>query len=131
MKKTVSLDDKYINKTGSIYINGIQSLVRLPLIQKQRDLKNKLNTSGFISGYPGSPLGGYDLELIKAKKYYERSLAAKELSSDTKSALNTRINIGILNIDLGYYHHALKIFQETLATASEQDNKFHYALMYF
>ena len=69
MKKTVSLDDKYIKKTGSIYINGIQSLVRLPLIQKQRDLKNKLNTSGFISGYPGSPLGGYDLELIKAKKY--------------------------------------------------------------
>ena len=69
MKKIVSLDDKYIKKTGSIYINGIQSLVRLPLIQKQRDLKNKLNTSGFISGYPGSPLGGYDLELIKAKKY--------------------------------------------------------------
>ena len=69
MKKTISLDDKYLKKTGSIYINGIQSLVRLPLIQKQRDLKNKLNTAGFISGYPGSPLGGYDLELVKAKKY--------------------------------------------------------------
>jgi len=69
LKKIVSLDDKYIKKTGSIYINGVQSLVRLPLIQKQRDLKNKLNTAGFISGYPGSPLGSYDLELIKAKKY--------------------------------------------------------------
>lgn len=69
MEKKISLDDKYLNKTGRIYINGVQSLVRLPLIQKHRDLKKNLNTAGFISGYPGSPLGGYDLELIKAKKY--------------------------------------------------------------
>ena len=69
MEKKISLDDKYVKKTGRIYINGVQSLVRLPLIQKHRDLKKNLNTAGFISGYPGSPLGGYDLELIKAKKY--------------------------------------------------------------
>ena len=68
MKRKISLDDKYIKKTGNVFINGVQSLVRLPLIQKQRDLKNNLNTAGFISGYPGSPLGGYDLELMKAKK---------------------------------------------------------------
>ena len=69
MDEKISLDDKYLKKTGSIYINGVQSLVRLPLIQKQRDLKNKLNTAGFISGYPGSPLGGYDLQLLRAKKF--------------------------------------------------------------
>ena len=72
MNKEVSLDDKYIKKEGSIYINGTQSLVRLPLIQKQKDTSNNLNTSGFISGYPGSPLGGYDLELIKAKKFLSK-----------------------------------------------------------
>ena len=72
MNKEVSLDDKYIKKDGSIYINGTQSLVRLPLIQKQKDTSNNLNTSGFISGYPGSPLGGYDLELIKAKKFLSK-----------------------------------------------------------
>ena len=45
LKKEVSLDDKYIKKDGSIYINGTQSLVRLPLIQKQKDKSNNLNTS--------------------------------------------------------------------------------------
>ena len=39
MEKKISLDDKYVKKTGRIYINGVQSLVRLPLIQKHRDLK--------------------------------------------------------------------------------------------
>ena len=69
LKKNISLDDKYLKRSDSIYISGVQSLVRLPLIQKERDQKNNLNTAGFISGYQGSPLGGYDLELSKAKHH--------------------------------------------------------------
>lgn len=73
MKKNISLDDKYTNKSGNIFLNGVQSLVRLPIIQKDKDLQQGIKTAGFISGYPGSPLGGYDLELIKAKKYLIKS----------------------------------------------------------
>ncbi|MBV8665914.1 MAG: indolepyruvate ferredoxin oxidoreductase family protein [Burkholderiaceae bacterium] len=64
----VNLDDKYTSNTGSIYLSGIQALVRLPMIQRQRDLAAGLNTAGFISGYRGSPLGGLDEALWKAEK---------------------------------------------------------------
>ena len=71
MTKKISLNDKYILKEGKIFLTGIQALVRLPIIQKDLDEKNDLNTGGFISGYKGSPLGGYDLELFRAKKYLD------------------------------------------------------------
>ncbi|MBP6300317.1 MAG: indolepyruvate ferredoxin oxidoreductase family protein, partial [Arenimonas sp.] len=64
-----SLDDKYSRQQGRIYLSGVQALVRLPLMQQMRDRAAQLNTAGFISGYRGSPLGGYDLELWKAKKH--------------------------------------------------------------
>jgi indolepyruvate ferredoxin oxidoreductase len=67
----VSLDDKYTSNTGKIYLSGIQALVRLPMIQRQRDLAAGLNTGGFISGYRGSPLGGLDESLWKAEKLLE------------------------------------------------------------
>ncbi|KCZ58707.1 indolepyruvate ferredoxin oxidoreductase family protein [Hyphomonas chukchiensis] len=67
----VSLDDKYKSSEGRIYLTGIQALVRLPLIQRSRDKANGLNTGGFISGYRGSPLGGYDQALWAAKKLLE------------------------------------------------------------
>jgi len=66
---TVSLDDKYALASGRIYLSGIQALVRLPLMQRQRDRAQGLNTAGFISGYRGSPLGGFDTELWKAGKF--------------------------------------------------------------
>jgi len=52
---TVSLDDKYTAKSGNIFLSGIQALVRLPMIQRERDEAAGLNTAGFISGYRGSP----------------------------------------------------------------------------
>ncbi len=65
----VTLDDKYTLESGKIYITGIQALVRLPLMQRQRDMAAGLNTAGFVSGYRGSPLGGYDQNLWRAKKF--------------------------------------------------------------
>ncbi len=67
-----SLDDKYALESGRIYITGVQALVRLPLMQRQRDLAAGLSTAGFISGYRGSPLGTYDLALWDAKKFLEQ-----------------------------------------------------------
>jgi len=66
-----SLDHKYSRTEGRIYLSGVQALVRLPLMQKLRDAAAGLNTAGFVSGYRGSPLGGFDLELWRAKKHLE------------------------------------------------------------
>ncbi len=64
-----SLDDKYTRERGRIFLSGVQALVRLPLMQHLRDRAAGINSGGFISGYRGSPLGGFDLELWKAKKH--------------------------------------------------------------
>jgi indolepyruvate ferredoxin oxidoreductase len=65
------LEDKYTLQSGRIYLSGIQALVRLPLMQRARDRAAGLNTAGFISGYRGSPLGGYDSALWGAKALLE------------------------------------------------------------
>ncbi|TKC87983.1 indolepyruvate ferredoxin oxidoreductase family protein [Trinickia terrae] len=67
----VTLDDKYTLEKGRVYISGTQALVRLPMLQKERDRRAGLNTAGFISGYRGSPLGGVDQALWKAKKHLQ------------------------------------------------------------
>ena len=67
----VSLDDKYTLPNGRAYMTGIQALVRLPMMQRQRDLAAGLNTAGFVTGYRGSPLGNVDQEFWKAKKFLE------------------------------------------------------------
>ncbi|TDV72582.1 indolepyruvate ferredoxin oxidoreductase family protein [Pseudomonas sp. LP_7_YM] len=69
MSATPSLEDKYVQLTGKVLLTGVQALVRLPLMQRQRDLANGLNTAGFISGYRGSPLGGFDQALWKARDH--------------------------------------------------------------
>ncbi len=68
----VSLDDKYELESGRVFLTGTQALVRLPMMQRQRDLAAGLNTAGFISGYRGSPLGGYDQTLWRASKFLKR-----------------------------------------------------------
>lgn len=68
----VSLDDKYARDDGRIYLTGVQALVRLPLAQRRADRAAGLNTSGFISGYRGSPLGTYDRELWAARRHLDR-----------------------------------------------------------
>ncbi len=67
--ENVTLDDKYSLEHGRAFMSGTQALVRLPMLQKKRDAMNGLNTGGFISGYRGSPLGGYDQALWQAKKH--------------------------------------------------------------
>ncbi len=67
--ETVTLDDKYSLDYGRAFMSGVQALVKLPMLQRQRDQLQGKNTAGFISGYRGSPLGGYDQALWKAEKY--------------------------------------------------------------
>ncbi|MFN3375921.1 MAG: indolepyruvate ferredoxin oxidoreductase family protein [Burkholderiaceae bacterium] len=67
--ETVTLEDKYTLSEGRAFMSGVQALVRLPMLQRQRDAIAGLNTAGFISGYRGSPLGTYDQALWAAKKH--------------------------------------------------------------
>ena len=67
--ETVTLDDKYSLDYGRAFMSGVQALVKLPMLQRLRDAQVGKNTAGFISGYRGSPLGGYDQALWKASSY--------------------------------------------------------------
>ena len=69
----VSLDDKYVLESGRVYLTGTQALVRLALMQRRRDQQAGLNTAAFISGYRGSPLGGFDQALWRARKFLAES----------------------------------------------------------
>lgn len=80
------LDDRYERSEGKVLLSGIQALVRLPLDQARLDRQNGLRTAGFISGYRGSPLGGYDQELWRQQRLLD--------------AANIRFQPGI-NEDLG------------------------------
>ena len=66
-----TLDDKYARESGRVYLTGVQALVRLPMMQRQRDLAAGLDTAGFISGYRGSPLGTFDMALWQARERLE------------------------------------------------------------
>src|SRR5438132_11757111 len=63
VRQNFSLDAKYRQEEGLIFLSGIQALVRLPLDQHRADKRRGLNTATLISGYRGSPLGGLDLTL--------------------------------------------------------------------
>jgi len=65
----VSLDDKYTLESGRVFITGTQALVRLPMMQRQRDHAAGLDTACFVTGYRGSPLGGVDQAMWRAKKF--------------------------------------------------------------
>ncbi len=63
-----SLDDKYDALTGPVLLNGIQALVRIALDQHRLDERAGRRTGIFVSGYPGSPLGGVDRELEREQQ---------------------------------------------------------------
>jgi indolepyruvate ferredoxin oxidoreductase len=71
--RDVTLDDKYELGTGRVFLTGVQALVRLLMLQRQRDAAAGLDTGGFVSGYRGSPLGGLDQALWKAEKFLQRA----------------------------------------------------------
>src|SRR5688572_5422708 len=66
--RNVTLDDKYDLEKSPVFLTGFQALVRLCLMQKERDRRAGLNTAGYITGYRGSPLGGLDQQFQRAEK---------------------------------------------------------------
>jgi indolepyruvate ferredoxin oxidoreductase len=67
----VSLDDKYDLAKSRVFVTGFQALVRLCLMQKERDRRAGLRTAGFVTGYRGSPLGGLDRQFLRAEGFLD------------------------------------------------------------
>jgi indolepyruvate ferredoxin oxidoreductase len=66
--RPVSLDDKYDLTKSHIFVTGYQALIRVCLMQKERDRRAGLNTAGYVTGYRGSPLGGLDQQFMRAAR---------------------------------------------------------------
>jgi indolepyruvate ferredoxin oxidoreductase len=71
--RAVALSDKYTDETGTVFLSGIEALVRLLLDQRRLDARRGLNTAAFVCGYEGSPLGGLDLELHRNRRLLDEA----------------------------------------------------------
>jgi indolepyruvate ferredoxin oxidoreductase len=71
--RNVTLDDKYDLAKSPVFVTGFQALVRLCLMQKERDRRAGLNTAGYVSGYRGSPLGTLDYQFQRAQAWLDRN----------------------------------------------------------
>lgn len=69
----ISLNDRFDLTKNPVLLNGTQALVRLMLMQKERDRQAGLNTAGLVTGYRGSPLGAVDLQMTRAQKQLAES----------------------------------------------------------
>ena len=67
----ISLNDKWTLERGRAFMTGTQALIRLPMMQQERDVKAGLNTAGYITGYRGSPVTSIDMTAVKAKKHLD------------------------------------------------------------
>jgi indolepyruvate ferredoxin oxidoreductase len=65
----VTLDDKYDLTKSRVFVTGYQALVRLTMMQHERDKRAGLNTAGYVTGYRGSPLGGLDYQFQRAASH--------------------------------------------------------------
>ncbi|MGI6872056.1 indolepyruvate ferredoxin oxidoreductase family protein [Amycolatopsis sp. 3B14] len=70
-RTNVTLSDRYEVDEGDVILNGTQALVRMLLTQRRLDRSRGLRTGMYVSGYPGSPLGGLDLEIARSKKHFD------------------------------------------------------------
>jgi indolepyruvate ferredoxin oxidoreductase len=62
------LTDRFTADRGTVFLSGIQALARLPIDQLRADRRVGLRTAALVTGYPGSPLGGFDVTVRQAAK---------------------------------------------------------------
>ncbi len=76
------LADRYRRVEGTVFLTGVQALARLPIDQLRADRAAGLSTAALVSGYPGSPLGGFDSAVASAARLFP------ELHVECRPALN-------------------------------------------
>ncbi|AFR49803.1 indolepyruvate ferredoxin oxidoreductase family protein [Gordonia sp. KTR9] len=110
--KNFSLDDRYVLDDGLVYLTGIQALVRNLRDRARLDQRRGLNISTFVSGYEGSPLAGYDLEIARRRKMFEgldfvhQPAVNEELAATSVLGTQTAGQVGHLTTDgvTGYWY---------------------------
>ncbi|MDR7439346.1 MAG: indolepyruvate ferredoxin oxidoreductase family protein [Armatimonadota bacterium] len=94
--------DRYTLEEGEVYLTGIQALVRLPLDQVRRDRRAGLRTGVFISGYPGSPLGVYDVALQRVRSLLDAHHVVHRPAPNEESAATALMGTQMLD----HYPHS-------------------------
>ncbi len=107
-----SLDDRYVVDNGTVYMTGIQALVRTVRDSAVLDRARGLRTGSFVSGYEGSPLAGYDLELMRRRSIFEsldhvhRPGLNEELAATSVMGTQLADQVGTMECDgvTGYWY---------------------------
>jgi indolepyruvate ferredoxin oxidoreductase len=107
-----TLADRYSSTEGEVLVTGIQALARVPIDQMRADRMAGLNTRAFVSGYQGSPLGGYDRELLAHRKLLDEygilhwPGTNEELAATAVSGSQLATNQRTANVDgvAGYWY---------------------------
>ncbi|MGU3292407.1 indolepyruvate ferredoxin oxidoreductase family protein [Williamsia sp. M5A3_1d] len=100
-----SLDDRYTCESGTIYLTGIQALVRMVGDRARLDRRAGLRTASFLSGYEGSPLAGYDLEIARRRRHLDpldithRPALNEELAATSVMGSQVAARVGHLAAD--------------------------------
>lgn len=68
---SITLEDRYKAVSGPLYMTGVQAMLRVLVDQARSDRAAGVNTAALISGYPGSPLGGVDTEMMRNAEHFE------------------------------------------------------------
>jgi indolepyruvate ferredoxin oxidoreductase len=90
--------------TGTI-LSGVDTLVRLLVLRQQLDERDGLTTATMVSGYPGSPLGGFDLALdqmsdvLAAHRILHRPGLNEELAAATVWGSQMGAVVGYESVD--------------------------------
>jgi len=66
-KSSPSLIDKFDLEETHQLLTGSQAIVRLMLMQHERDRRAGLNTAGYATGYRGSPIAGLEGAFLRAR----------------------------------------------------------------
>ncbi len=97
VSERVGLEERYTLERGRVYLTGVQALVRLPLDQVRRDRRAGLRCGVFITGYPGSPLGGYDLALQRVRNLLEAQGVVHQPAPNEESAATALLGTQMLD----------------------------------
>ena len=95
---TYELADRYRIDEGRAFISGSQALARLPYEQLRADRRAGLNTAAYITGYPGSPLAGYDRALALKKDFVQAHLNRAIVLGDLGRAAEFYLALGLTQI---------------------------------
>lgn len=93
----VSLDDRYDHESGEVFLSGNQALVRLVFEQRRRDVKAGLDTASFVTGYPGSPLGGIDNMFRAASKFHNKYRVIHQPAANEELAATSLIGTQMID----------------------------------